>query len=302
MSASAVEQVRIRRPPDAGRILLMAGRTTGYGIEPRGEYVFGVVAGEAMVARRGRERRTVAPGRVVAWDPSHAHSGTSVTHRPWSCRLMIVELADLAHLGGEQDVLADVAFPDPVLDDPRLAAEFVRLHHVLEKPATRLERDERLTVWLHTVIGRHSAKRGSPSTTRMRDDGPFRLACDYLGDNSPRNIGLDELAGAAGIDKFRLIRVFRERTGTTPHAVQIAHRIRLARRLLENGYPLADTATATGFADQSHLHRHFRASTGMTPGRYRDRLTAERRAAGSPKPVGRPPLSGTTGHRADRTA
>ena len=112
-------------------------------------------------------------------------------------------------------------------------------------------------------------RRSPPATT-----GPLRLACDYLGDRSERNVGLDELAAAAGIGKFRLIRLFRERTGLPPHALQVAHRIRKARRLLEAGQTIAETAAATGFADQSHLHRHFQRSLGPTPREYQKRFTA----------------------------
>jgi hypothetical protein len=52
-----------------------------------------------------------------------------------------------------------------------------------------------------------------------------------------------------GIGKFRLIRLFGEPTGLTPHALQVAHRIRKARRLLEAGETIADIAAATGFVD-----------------------------------------------------
>ena len=38
--------------------------------------------------------------------------------------------------------------------------------------------------------------------------------------------------------------------------------------MLEAGRPIAETAIATGFADQSHLHRHFERSLGLTPGAY----------------------------------
>jgi transcriptional regulator GlxA family with amidase domain len=76
------------------------------------------------------------------------------------------------------------------------------------------------------------------------------------------------LASAAGIGKFRLIRLFREQTGLPPYAFQIAHRIRRARRLLEAGQPIASVAASTGFADQSHLHRHFQRSLGITPLTY----------------------------------
>jgi AraC-like DNA-binding protein len=265
-----VEQVRMWRPPEEERVLLMAGRTTHYAVEPRGEYVFGVVAGEPMCARRGRERRVVRPGDIVAWDPSQTHAGTAVDGRPWAARLMVVEAADLAALTSDQDteVPAGLAFPDPVCEDPGLAADFVRLHVILEAPTTRLQAEEGLAEWLARLTARAGAVRPARPPVDDRDERALRVARDYLAGHADRNIGLDELAAAAGVGKFRLIRLVRQRTGLAPHALQIAHRIHTARRMLEAGHSIAETATAAGFADQSHLHRHFRRSLGITPGEY----------------------------------
>jgi hypothetical protein len=90
---------------------------------------------------------------------------------PWSARLMVVEVGDLAALASDEetDLLADVAFPDPVLADPVLARDFVRLHAALEAPTTRLERDERLAEWLHALIDRSSAVRPRRSPPTPRD-------------------------------------------------------------------------------------------------------------------------------------
>jgi AraC-like DNA-binding protein len=271
----AIEQVRMWRPADEDRVLLMAGKTTHYAIEPRGEYVFGIVAGQAMRSRRGRERRLVRPGQVVAWDPSNPHAGTAVDGQPWSARLMVIGVADLAALAGDQESIlpADVAFPEPVLRDRELTASFQELHIAFEAPGTRLERDERLTEWLRALIERFGSRRPMRSPLTPRDDRALRVACDYLGDRPERNVGLDDLAAAAGIGKFRLVRLFRERTGLAPHAFQVAHRVRAARRLLEAGETIAAAAAATGFADQSHLHRHFQRSLGLTPGEYQRRFT-----------------------------
>jgi AraC-like DNA-binding protein len=270
----ATEQVRMWRNADEDRVLLIAGQTSHYAIEPRGEYVFGVVTGQPMRSRRGRERRVVLPGQLVAWDPSSAHAGTAVDARPWTARLMVVEGAGLAELAGDDDasVLADAAFPDPVISDSRLAGDFLALHTALERPATRLERDERLADWLRALIDRSPAGRPRRSPLSPRDNKALRLARDYLADRPERNISLDELATAAGIGKFRLIRLFRQRTGLPPHALQLAHRIRSARRLLEAGQTTAAAAAATGFADQSHLHRHFQRSLGVTPAEYKQRF------------------------------
>lgn len=264
------------RPADEDRVLLMAGQTTRYAIEPRGEYVFGVVTGQPMKSRRGPERRMVLPGQLVAWDPSGAHSGAAVDARPWSARLMVVEAADLTALASDEEtaVLGDVALPEPVIPDQRLAGRFLALHAALEAPVTRLERDERLAAWLRALVECFPAGRPKRSPFSPRDDKALRLACDYLGDRPDRNVSLDELATVAGIGKFRLVRLFRQRTGLPPHALQLAHRIRMARRLLESGQPIAEAAAAAGFASQSHLHRHFRRSLGITPAEYQRRFSA----------------------------
>lgn len=269
------EQVRIWRPAQEGRVLLMAGQTTHYSIAPRAQYVFGIIADHPMLARRGARRWLVQPGQIVAWDPSEAHAGTAADAQPWSARLMVIDADHLTTLatGRESEPRGDISFPEPVLSDPDLHSKFLRLHIALQTPTTRLERDDRLTEWLRAVIGRSSALRPIRPPLSTRDDRAMRLAHDYLGDQPERNISLDELAAAAGIGKFRLLRLFREQTGLAPHALQIAHRIRHAQRLLETGHTIAETAAATGFADQSHLHRHFRRSLGMTPGEYQQRLT-----------------------------
>jgi methylphosphotriester-DNA--protein-cysteine methyltransferase len=41
------------------------------------------------------------------------------------------------------------------------------------------------------------------------------------------------------------VRLFRERTGLPPHALQVAHRIRAARRLLEVGESVAPVSSAS---------------------------------------------------------
>ena len=54
--------------------------------------------------------------------------------------------------------------------------------------------------------------------------------------------------------------------------VRVGH----ARRLLAAGSSIGDAAVASGFADQSHLHRQFRHRLGFTPGRYRRALERHR--------------------------
>jgi AraC-like DNA-binding protein len=227
-----------------------------------------------MLVQRGRDKWVVEPGQLVAWDPSGAHRGVAIDNRPWKARLMVVGLADLRTLAQDPDgdVLSEIEFPEPVLSDQDLAARFLRLHVTLESPSTRLEADAQLAEWLRDLVESHASRRTQERLPTGREDRALRRALEYLAEHCSRNVTLDELADAAGIGKFRLVRIFRQRTGLAPHQLQIAHRIRKARRLLERGETIAATAAATGFADQSHLHRHFQASIGWTPRQYQRRM------------------------------
>ena len=157
----------------------------------------------------------------------------------------------------------------PVVRDARLVAGFLALHRTLEAPASTLERDTALTEWLHDLAAHSpSSPRAVARRRAARDEPALRRALDHLGDSLTANPSLDELAAAAGTGRYRLTRLFRDGLGLPPHRYQIAQRVRLARRLLERGEPVASVAAATGFVDQSHFHRHFRRSLGVTPRQY----------------------------------
>jgi AraC-like DNA-binding protein len=81
-------------------------------------------------------------------------------------------------------------------------------------------------------------------------------------------ISLDELAALAGLSRFHLLRAFTRHTGLPPHAYQVRLRIESACALLRSGISAAEVATRVGFADQSHLTRHFKRICRVTPGRY----------------------------------
>jgi len=250
----------------------MRGWTASYSVDTSNEYFIGVIDAHSMQVTRGRTQHLVRPGELVVWDPSHAHSGTPADRAPWLGTLMVVELPDLKTI--DEDVpLPDLEFPQPVIRDPRMVADFRNVYRVMTTPAPALDRQTTLVEWLSRLIAYSPSARTSMARGRAaRDDPALRRACTYLRDNLSTNITLDELSLAAGVGKFRLTRLFRAGTGLPPHRYQLAQRIKHARRLLESGTGVPDVAAAAGFADQSHLHRHFRRSLGITPTQYVTRL------------------------------
>jgi AraC-like DNA-binding protein len=264
------------RPAGQEGVLLMRGWTASYAVDSSNEYFIGVIGGHGMRVTRGRTLHLVHPGDLVVWDPSHAHSGAPAETEPWLGTLMVVELPDLKSID-EDGLLPDLDFPQPVIRDRRMAADFLDVHRAMTAPAPALVRQTALVEWLSRLAAYSPSAQTSKARGHVvRDDPALRRACAYIGDNLSTNITLDELSEAAGVGKFRLIRLFRAGTGLPPHRYQLAQRVKLARRLLENGTGVLDVVAATGFVDQSHLHRHFRRSLGLTPKQYVTRLTRSR--------------------------
>jgi AraC-like DNA-binding protein len=274
------------RPPGHSRLLMMHGTTSAYAVQPDGEYIIGLVLRGGLRAQRGRERHILRPGDLCVWDPSRAHHGSPYVTREWEARLMVLELADLeAIVADPESAMPDLEFPRPRIADRRLARRFLALHMAMEHPAGALERETLVSALLRELAEgaartERAPARSDPAPARSdralsraaRTDPALTRACEFLSDNIARNVTLDELAAAAGVSRFRVVRLFTTGLGVPPHRFQIAQRVKLARRLLERGASIGETAARTGFVDQSHLHRHFRRSLGTTPGEYAARL------------------------------
>ncbi len=81
-------------------------------------------------------------------------------------------------------------------------------------------------------------------------------------------MALDELEAVTGRDRWSLSHDFRMFYGTSPYRYLTMRRLDAVRRLLLAGLSLADAAQDAGFADQSHMTRHFLKTFGITPGRW----------------------------------
>jgi AraC-like DNA-binding protein len=76
---------------------------------------------------------------------------------------------------------------------------------------------------------------------------------------------LSELAQVAGLHPVTLVRLFRAEFGLPPRAFLLERRVEFAQSLLASGVSLAEASARCGFFDQSHLQRHFKRVTGLTP-------------------------------------
>ncbi|WP_207080864.1 helix-turn-helix domain-containing protein [Novosphingobium sp. KA1] len=101
----------------------------------------------------------------------------------------------------------------------------------------------------------------------------LRKVTDFIEDNLDADLSLGDLAAIAGFSEYHFSRMFKARTGQTPHRYVMERRVAKARELLARGKtPIKEISASLGFADQAHLTQVFKRLTGITPKRYREQL------------------------------
>jgi AraC family transcriptional regulator len=94
----------------------------------------------------------------------------------------------------------------------------------------------------------------------------LRQAIDYIQENLSENISLEAIAKQIDISSYHFCRLFKQATGLSPHQYVIQQRVERAKQLLRQGkMSISEIAIACGFSHQSHLNRHFKRLTGVTP-------------------------------------
>lgn len=208
-------------------------------------------------------------GSLVIIHPGEVHTGQAAVAEGWQYRMTYpsVDLMQqaVAELGRP---IAEVPFfPHPVIRDRAIVSQFRQLHQALELSTSPLERESRLLWFLAHLIDRHSERR-SPLPALSSQPTAVRATQAYLQQHYPDAITLPDLAAAVDLSPLKLLRLCRQTWGLPPHRYLIQIRIERAKDLIAEGWALAEAAAATGFADQSHLNRHFKRLVGVTPGQY----------------------------------
>jgi AraC family transcriptional regulator len=93
---------------------------------------------------------------------------------------------------------------------------------------------------------------------------------DYIDAHLAENIGLQEMAAIAGLGQHHFATMFKQSMGISPYAYVVRQRVdRAKHQLRQTTIGISDIALSCGFADQSHLNKHFRKIVGMTPKTFR---------------------------------
>ena len=218
---------------------------------------------------RGRMQRqtlfhggmTLVPMQHVHWGAwNQPHEGFAISLKP---ELLTRNAAEL--LAVDQVEL----LPQKPLYDPLILQIGLALKADLEsqRPGGRLYAEAMATALAVHILRNYSAHSHKPvhylgglSPTQLK------LVTDYINDYLDQELSLEELAAIAQLSPYHFCRSFKRSTGFPPHQYVIRQRVERAKQLLKSGkMRIVEVAIACGFTHQSHLNRHFKRLTGVTP-------------------------------------
>lgn len=98
----------------------------------------------------------------------------------------------------------------------------------------------------------------------------------YIRENYSEKVSLDELSEIVNINKYYLIRLFKQQTGLSPIDYLINVRLSQAEKLLtQTSLTISEISDRVGFHSPSHFSKTFKENNHMTPSTYRKKFSKQ---------------------------
>jgi AraC-like DNA-binding protein len=259
---------RISRAPVQPGLERFDAFFTGHAYDPHRHDCYAIgytLSGVQSFVYRGARANSVR-GNLIVIHPDEVHDGRAGAEPGFRYRMIYLQPALV------RDALGDRAkalpFVHDVLSrDQRLYEALLAAFSDMTRPLDELERDQVIAAISDALLEMDPSARVAAASDRH--DCRVEIAREYLDACFQQSVTSAQLERISGLDRYSMARAFRRRFGTSPYRYLTMRRLDQVRASLRTRVSLADAAFDAGFADQSHMNRHFKQAFGLSPGRWR---------------------------------
>ena len=127
----------------------------------------------------------------------------------------------------------------------------------------------------HSYLFLDALTRSTASTQMIKtgkmSDYYIKEAINFVEQNFPYDISIEDIAACCGINRSYLGKIFHDSIGKTPQEFLINYRMSKATELLKmTKLSIADIGNAVGYPNQLHFSRAFKNIYGVSPKNWRD--------------------------------
>lgn len=225
-----------------------------------------VISGTGYIETEGEsEKKTVNAGDFYLLSPGFTGHYYPDPERPFSKiwanvrGSFIDRMADIYGVEGFVTVVHDA--DKRIFDDLKSLCELFAAHEGEDLSEPYRQSSLRLADILSIV------RKQTPVYTEEVRSAALRIH-DYLDLHICDEVTLPMIAEAMYMHEATVIRVFKEKYGTTPMKTLNSMRIEAAKRMLLENIPVKNVAEMLKFSDASYFSLCFKKETGMTPAQF----------------------------------
>lgn len=175
----------------------------------------------------------------------------------------------------------EVLSPKNVFSAEQIPVSKFLVEQITEEYQNKSWNYEEITYSLTKVLLTHifrclparKVKRTNKGQSKKQANSYIEIAKRFIRQNYDKQIGVEDVAKACGLNKQYLQRLFKREKNTSVVAYIVKHRIEQAcRYLLNTDYPVSKVAELVGFNDLKYFYCKFKKIVGETPIRYKEKF------------------------------
>jgi AraC-like DNA-binding protein len=232
-------------------------------------YAIGIATKGLQTIMLQNDDYIIGPSSFMFLDPKEIHAHKAFDHIAWSHKMLYVSPEYISWLQKNNMIHAKgvPSFKASLAMDDNLYQTFFRLHTMLTSQVSNRFIEREFDQCMAAIFNCYASEKPARPDVNLRER--MMEIQDHIERHLHENLNLEKLSKIFHLNKFHLIRTFKQNKGITPNEYLTVLRVEKAKRFILEGNSLVTSAAEAGFYDQSHFSHNFLKYTSFTPGQFK---------------------------------